>query len=64
MTLFHSISTFFGAKANSSAETAGFQVINVMLGILKRTSWVVGHSVVELMVDLLELGKSTLNPCF
>ena len=62
--LLHSISTFLGTKANSSAETAAFKVIDVMLNILTRTSWVVRHSVVELMVDLLELGKSTLNPWF
>ena len=63
-TLCHNISPFFGTKANSSAETASFKVIDVMLDILTRTSWVVRHSVVELMVDLLELGKSTLNSCF
>lgn len=59
--LFYSKSKFFGAKANYPAEAAALKLINVMPNILATTSWIVRHSVVELMADLLELGKSALS---
>ena len=56
--LFHSVSTFFGTNANYLAEVAASKLIRVMPKILTTTNWVVRHSVVELMVDMLEHGKS------
>ena len=57
--LFHSVSTFFGTKANYLAKVASSKLLRVMPKILTTTNWVVRHSVVELMVDMLEHGKST-----
>lgn len=57
--LFHSVSAFFGTKVNYLAEVAASKLISVMPKILTTTSWAVRHSVVELMVDMLEHGKST-----
>ena len=56
--LFHSASTFFGTKANYLAEAVS-KLISVMPKILTTTNWIARHSVVELIVDMLEHGKST-----
>ena len=50
-------STFFGTKAQYPA--AAIKFINVLPSILVTINWEVRHSVVELIVDLLQFGKST-----
>ena len=57
--LFHSVSTFFKTKANHPVGVAASKLITVMPKILTTTSWAVRHSIVELMVDMFEHGKST-----